>query len=128
MFEWRDLIGIPFKSGGRDIDGLDCYGLVKILMERQGINLPEFAYSTDEPSLLDLLIRGECKQLLIKLEKPELGAIVVISIIEPYEHHLGVVVSRNEFLHVRKNTRVTLSRLDSPLWKGKIRGFYRVKV
>jgi len=127
LFEWHDLIGIPFKAGGRDFNGLDCYGLVKLLMQRQGIDLPEFAYADPHNySMVDRLIRNQ--DVAQRLNRPEIGAIVVMSLIPPYEHHLGVVISRNEFIHIRQNTRVTISRLDSPLWRDRIRGFYRVRI
>jgi cell wall-associated NlpC family hydrolase len=36
-------IGKPYKYGGRDIDGMDCYGLlVLIFKERYSTNLPDW--------------------------------------------------------------------------------------
>lgn len=40
-------IGIPYKLGGRTTAGIDCYGLVKLVYERErGIVLPD--WSVDE--------------------------------------------------------------------------------
>jgi cell wall-associated NlpC family hydrolase len=37
-------IGIPYKYQGRNIDGLDCWGLVKLIFkERYSINMPDWA-------------------------------------------------------------------------------------
>ena len=40
---FNDLIGVPFKNRGRDIqDGFDCYGLVKEVYRRYGHEIPEY--------------------------------------------------------------------------------------
>jgi hypothetical protein len=34
---WVDLLGVPFLSHGRDEkQGLDCFGLIKVVLRRQG--------------------------------------------------------------------------------------------
>lgn len=39
----NDWIGIPFQSGGRSKNGLDCYGLVcAIYQEKLGLTLPDW--------------------------------------------------------------------------------------
>ena len=40
---WRDYIGIPFTNHGRDLDGVDCWGLVTIVYRRElQIVLPDY--------------------------------------------------------------------------------------
>lgn len=39
--EFKDLLGIPFKYGGRDKAGMDCYGLVVEVFRRLGINVED---------------------------------------------------------------------------------------
>ena len=41
--EWRDYLGIPFSNHGRDLDGVDCWGLVTIIYRRElQIILPDY--------------------------------------------------------------------------------------
>ena len=122
---YHDLLGVPWKDHGRDKAGLDCYGLLMVLFARKDIILPEFDYPEDaEISFVHMLISGK-KSLVDEILKPEPWDIVSISIVLPYESHLGAVVSDYDFVHIRRDTRVTVSRLDSPLWRARIRGFYR---
>ena len=50
-------IGKPYKYGGRDVTGLDCYGLVKLIYKEQyNQNLPD--WTTDDPIKAIAQLRG----------------------------------------------------------------------
>jgi len=42
--EYKDLVGIPFKYGGRDKSGMDCWGLVVEIYRRMGIEIEDLDY------------------------------------------------------------------------------------
>lgn len=122
-----DLVGIPFKLRGRDLDGLDCYGLVKLIEERRGNQIPEYAYDGTEKTFVHYLIEGSMP-LVTELEEPEPYCTVTISIRQPWVHHVGIVLpDTRHFIHVLRKRHVTIERLDSEVWKGKIKGYYRWK-
>jgi len=55
--EYKDLIGVPFKEGGRTTTGMDCYGLVVEIYRRMGrlIDDPqEYRYSGPKGEPIDL--------------------------------------------------------------------------
>ena len=50
-YSWLNkYIGVPYVPGGRDMDGADCYGLVKMIYrDGLGLDLPD--WETDEIDL-----------------------------------------------------------------------------
>lgn len=83
--------GIPYKFGGRDWDGLDCYGLVKLVYGNEyGVQLPDWA--TDQMSLRDnhqaiesVVCSGDWREI----EEPQDGCFV-ICYRNQAAHHIGL--------------------------------------
>ena len=48
MIKYDDLLGVPFKTHGRDKSGMDCYGLVLECLRREGKSLPDFVYMSEK--------------------------------------------------------------------------------
>ncbi len=119
-------VGIPFKNLGRDFDGLDCWGLVRLFyLEEYGIELPmlDFYNQANDTKeiypIVDLYtpIIGGTKQ-----EIPERGDIVVMKYFG-VPCHVGVYVGDNRVLHVNRRIDSVIQRLDT--MKGRVDGFYR---
>ena len=87
----NEYIGIPYVFGGRDTDGLDCYGLVKIIYQKEyGETLPDWL--TD---VSDLRVRNEefTKAItsgdFVEMEVPKDGDFVVCYRTRA-AHHMGL--------------------------------------
>lgn len=48
MIYYEDLLSVPYKAGGRDLNGLDCYGLVLECCKRAGCPIPDLAEGQTE--------------------------------------------------------------------------------
>ena len=53
---WERYVGLPWKLGGRDRKGLDCWGLARlVLAEQRGILLPSW---NDDPDAMNHSVHG----------------------------------------------------------------------
>jgi len=91
-YHWAaKYIGIPYRLGGRDSGGLDCYGLVKLVyLEQRRISLP------DLPGIAEKPIMEVCREILAQTQeswtevaKPVDGCLVAMSQSDAL-HHAGV--------------------------------------
>ena len=87
----NDYIGLPYKHGGRDWEGVDCYGLVKLVyQEEYGITLKDWAtefMSIREKS--DTISSVVCGGDWEDVEEPEDGDFVVCKR-HKASHHIGI--------------------------------------
>jgi len=123
---YTDLLGIPFKMGGRTKqEGFDCYGLCMEVAKRAGVTPYEFNIGIEDlHKRSDAINNG--KESCIEIDKPEPFCIVTFKIRPPYVTHMGIVLEDcKSFIHILKKRSVSIARLDEPIWKRKIDGFYR---
>jgi hypothetical protein len=121
-------LNIPFKEGGRDLDGLDCWGLARLVYKEEfGIELPSFAgeYDVNDPKLLHEIIIQH-KESWEKLTKPEPNCIVLFRMLGT-ESHIGVVISPTQFLHTRDKYTSAVENLASTEWKNRIVGYFKYR-
>lgn len=120
---YSDLINKPFTDQGRGPDGYDCWGLVKEVYKRNGIELPDYTISAkacEEISQQIIESRPDWEQIQIA----ETPCLVVLKGDLYFVQHLGVHVGFKKFIHASEQG-VCIDRLNSPQWKTKFRGFYR---
>lgn len=92
--DYADLIGKPFKYGGRGPDYYDCYGLVKEMFRRLGQNVPDYTSPTEAAKIIALMLssRAQWKETP---KKP--GAVALFRLIGNL--HVGFVLPYNKFIH-----------------------------
>ncbi|MCC7494194.1 MAG: C40 family peptidase [Fimbriimonadaceae bacterium] len=137
-------VGLRWKVLGRSRDGLDCYGLVRlVLAERFGIALPALdggwgAWPRHDgahtPQALDTLatfVSGSARACCVDHGWHELhaggpqGGDVAQFLLHGRPIHVGLVVGHNWFLHVRDGANSAVERLDSRMWRNRLVCLYR---
>ena len=123
-----DLIGIPFVNGGRKPNvGLDCWGLVmQAHYVLNNVELPDFdlnAFKYDEINK-EITYQTACGEWN-KIQKPEKGCLIAIRNHPKYVNHTGICIDDKKFMHTLENTGVVVEKIDHPLWKNRIYGYYK---
>lgn len=124
-------IGMPFVERGRDAHGVDCWGLVRLVYEREfGLVLPSYTenYVTiTDAEEIHLIVEHERARPVwseVPLAAALDGDVLVIRLLgRPI--HVGVVVDAPWFLHVTQGINTTLERWDQPIWARRLVGCYR---
>ena len=115
-----------FKERGRDLNGCDCWGFVRIISgEMYNKSLPAYDYDYDnirDGKELQRIIEQYTKKLT-KLEKPVDGCLVRLEM-GGFRSHFGIMISECEFIHIEKILGVTVGSILSDTWKNKIIGYY----
>ncbi len=111
------MIGVPYKDGGRDLNGLDCYGAVIVAAKRRGKILNDVCYTNHAPELAE----EYAPTLNIKkIEKAEPDAL--IEMVSGNELHVGLCLDDTTFLHATRKQGVRISRIGSI----PIKNYYRI--
>ena len=122
-----DLIGIPFVDKGRTIKGADCWGAVMIVYEAvKKKKLPDYGNSAFLSNLIaDEIESQKISDHWLDIGEPEEGAIVLIQNHPIFVNHTGICLDKVRFAHCLNKRGFAIERLDHPLWKNRIRGFFR---
>ena len=119
-------IGLPYQNNGRDITGIDCWGLARLFYKNElNIDLPSYVELYDgsyDPKAVAAI--NYYKDNWTKVEAPQTGDLCLFNIMgEP--SHVGVYLTNNKFLHSRDGKDSVIEALDSPMWFKRLVGFYR---
>jgi cell wall-associated NlpC family hydrolase len=98
MIEVGDLVGIPYKEGGRGLDGMDCYGLLIEIFRRDGKKVPDILYSDHSPDITGRVILS----LPFRRVPGPPGEMTVLEIVHNGELHVGVALNKKEFIHATR--------------------------
>jgi cell wall-associated NlpC family hydrolase len=134
MVEYSDLIGTPFANHGRSKEvGFDCYGVVKEVYKRAGIDLPEYDANWNDVDTINAYIQGEeTSERWQEIPRNEIDkhipCVLAIRLGASVVNHTGVYIGNGKFLHTRERAGgVCVDRVNSPAWKNIIEGFYVYK-
>ena len=123
-------IEIPFLDHGRNFDGCDCYGLVRLIYKEEfNQKLPLFFEYSDSNSREEIQELIDVNKPLLnakQLEEPTYGCIVVLNM-RGFATHMGVYIGNNMIIHILKGANSLCERLNSPRLKSRLEGYYEIR-
>lgn len=122
----NNYIGIPFKYKGRTEEGLDCWGLARLIYKNEyNITLPSFSteYEDSDVNRIEELI-AQYKEGWESVDAPTEGTAVLFRVMG-HESHIGVAVSSTHFIHAREGYDSAIESFESPYWKRRIVGHFK---
>lgn len=119
-----DLIGTPFEYGGRGPKTFDCYGLVREMHKRAGLDIPDYRSPSDSVRITQTFL-GNLH--LWEPTEPKEGAVAYITF--PGRDgaiwtHCGYLVNDHQMLHTWKKSGGVLLE-PTEVWKRRIKGYFR---
>jgi peptidoglycan DL-endopeptidase LytE len=108
-------LGVTYRFGGTNANGLDCSGFVQIVFAEMGLKLPR-------TSALQF-------QAGIEVAREDLiqGDLVFFDTTGRGVSHVGIYLKDNQFIHAASNPgKVTISSLSEKYWQPKYLGARRV--
>lgn len=127
----NQYIGLPFKNRGRTKDGVDCWGLVRLIYQEQyAIELPsyddEYASSHNISETRDTIKEHVKEWIYIEPGEERSGDVIVMRL-SGYPTHVGIVIKNGKMLHIVEGINAVVENYHSRLWMHRIVGFYRHK-
>lgn len=109
MISLERFIGIPWKVGGRDFNGVDCGGLCMLAAEHLfGVTIPDlWSYDVNYLKVTGQVLQ-DLPSLATRVEAPEDSDVVALQLSTGYVHYGLCVAGR--MLHISEDTKSRLSR------------------
>lgn len=129
---WTEkYIGLPYKELGRDKNGVDCYGLCKLIYKNElNIDLPDYIgigvkrETTQElqkesnRQVQDYILKESEKWVEIPTSEAKEFDFVLFSIMG-YVVHIAVLVDKNTIIHSFNGRDCVVEKIY-PKWHGRI--------
>lgn len=121
---WNEYVGIPYKLSGRDRDGLDCWGLVRLIHKEQfGNDLPSFSdHDHSHEKIREIM--AEQRENWVSTDTPKIGDVILFRVLGS-PSHVGLYIGDQSFIHAKQGINSAIERYDSVYWRNRIVGFYR---
>jgi hypothetical protein len=125
---WHNkYVGIPYKDNGRDLSGVDCWGLARYVYNKEfNISLPSFSFNYDggDRERIEELI-AQYREGWEEITGEYKSGDLVLFRMMGYESHVGIITEYPYFLHARENADSSIERLDNSQWKNRVIGVFR---
>ncbi len=128
----KAYVGLPYRAHGRDMAGVDCWGLVRLVMAREfGVDLPDMAAAYPDPddrAALHAMIRAKLQ------DREEFAACdvqagdVLFFKQEGHVSHCGVAIGPDLMLHARDGRDVVVDSFTVGVWARRLHAVHRVRV
>ena len=121
-------VGLPFLDQGRNREGVDCFGLVRLVLAEQfSVELPSYteryASATERDEVAALLLVGVDESGWYPVSAMRAGDGLVLRI-RDQPWHVGLVLDAEHFLHILDDGGLSrIERIDH--WVPRILGVYR---
>ena len=121
---------IPFRAGGRDWDGTDCWGLVRlVLAHERGLYVPsynEYA-ATGRDGLRELchVVAGHMSEWAQVPPADVLPFDLILLRRGPYPCHCGIVITPPQMLHIEHGAQVSVESYLDCVHARRIVSFHR---
>ncbi len=121
-------ITVPFKIGGRDWSGWDCWGLIFVAYrELYGKDIGSFAEEYDDKvtfeELNNIIARERSAWSIVRGKATE--GDVSLYRIGSFNTHVGMVLPGKRLLHCEARINTVNEPLDTIVWKNRHVAFYR---
>lgn len=133
--KWFDkYVGAPFLDGGRSIDGVDCWGLVRLIYERElQIDLPSYA-DVSARNLIEVarnIARGKDGEEWIDVI-PSAVAEFDVCVLKHYGKnrvgHVGVMLNSKTLLHIEESCNAVAVPISHYTIKERVACYRRHKI
>jgi cell wall-associated NlpC family hydrolase len=110
------LRGAPYRNGGSDPSGFDCSGFVAYVFAQQGFYMPR--------TVSEQFAQGQS----VSQDAVEAGDLVFFSTVSPGASHVGIAISRDEFVHAPSSSGVVrVESLNASYWSARFVGTRRIR-
>lgn len=121
---YSDLIGIPFKYGGRDSSGLDCWGLVCEMLERTHQNPPNYISSSNKQVINQLINDSLENDAWVECEVGTENSVMLFRM-GRLTTHCAFTLPHKKFIHAwEKSGGVCVERFNDT-WNKRLVGCYK---
>ena len=125
---WNRYIGLPFAERGRDSNGVDCWGLVRLIYEHErGIILPSYSecyQSTNDREELSRIVDSERQQNWQETNQPQELDVIILNM-RGVPMHVGLVTKPGFMIHSARGINTVHESYTGLRWRDKVIGFSR---